>query len=352
MTKIKKITFVLGTRPQIIKSGPIIKELAKKKFIVDIIHTGQHYDYNLSNIFLKNSKAINIKNLNIGAGTQLEQISKIITKLEKLFKKNKPDLIVIPGDTTSAVAGALSASKCKIKIAHLEAGARSNQFYMTEEINRRIIDHCSDILFAPTRNCLENLKLESVFGQTYFVGDTMYDQFLNWKKNTKITKNNKKTNEILITIHRAENINNVENLKKICEIVNKLQKKYHIIFPVHPNTKKQLLKNKLKINAEIILPQNHSNMMKLVNNADLVITDSGGLQKEAYWMGTPCITIRENTEWKETIEERANIIMPLSKPFQYKKAEKMMSLKFKTKPSLFGGGKAVDKIIKVLKNLE
>ena len=351
MSKIKKITFILGTRPQIIKSQPIIDELINKKFQVNIIHTGQHYDYNLSKIFLKNSGISNIKNLNIGSGTQLEQISKIIVKLEKILKKINPDLVFIPGDTTSAIAGAIAASKCKIRIAHLEAGARSNEFYMTEEINRRMIDHCSDILLAPTKICLKNLQSESVFGKSFFVGDTMYDRFLNWKKNTKLKKIKDDKKRILITIHRAENINDKKSLKKICTIINNLQRNYEVIFPIHPNTKKQILKNKLKIDAKLVTPQNYEELMKTIHRVNLIITDSGGLQKEAYWMGTPCITIRKNTEWKETIEKKVNFLMPLSKPFRYDKIKKIMKLNFKAKKSLYGNGKAVENICRIISKM-
>jgi len=350
--KIKKITFILGTRPQIIKSQPVIDELINQKFKVNIIHTGQHYDYNLSKIFLKNSKMSNIKNLNIGSGTQIAQISKIIVKLEKILNKINPDLVFIPGDTTSAIAGAIAASKCKIRIAHLEAGARSNQFYMTEEINRRMIDHCSDILLAPTKICLKNLQSESVFGKSYFVGDTMYDRFLDWKKNTKFRKIKENKKIILVTIHRAENIDDEKNLRKICTIINNLQRKYEIIFPIHPNTKKQILKKKFKINAKLVPPQNYEELMETMKKVNLIITDSGGLQKEAYWMEKPCITIRESTEWKETIEEKANFLMPLSKPFTYNKIEKIMNSKFKVKKSLYGNGKAVKNICAILSKIQ
>lgn len=351
MGKIKKITFILGTRPQIIKSQPVIDELTNQRFEVNIINTGQHYDYNLSGVFLKKSKIPTI-NLNIGEGTQLTQISKIIVKLEKLLNKINPDLIFIPGDTTSAIAAAIAASKCKIRIAHLEAGARSNQFYMAEEINRRIIDHCSNILLAPTKKCLENLQSESVFGKAYFVGDTMYDRFLNWRKNTELIKDKHSRKRILITIHRAENIYDEKNLKKICVVINNLQKKYEVIFPIHPNTRKHILKKKFKIKTKLTSPQNYDELMKTVYNVDLVITDSGGLQKEAYWMKKPCITIRESTEWNETIEEQANFLMPLSKPFRYDKIEEIMRIKLNSKKNLYGNGKAAKHICEIITKIK
>lgn len=352
MNKIKTITIIVGTRPQIVKSQPLIKELIKKKFNVEIIHTGQHYDSNLSQIFFKDLKIpIPTKNLRIKSGSQLKQISEIIPLLEKHFKKSKPDLVIIPGDTTSAIAGALSASKLKIKLAHLEAGARSNQFYMTEEINRRLIDHCSDILFTPTKNCLKNLKDESVYGKSFFVGDTMLDLFKEWKKQNDFKKTRSKSQKILITVHRAENIEDLKNLKTISFVINRLSKEFEILFPMHPHTKKKLKQNNLKLNAKIILPMNYSDLMNMINDVSLVITDSGGLQKEAYWMNTPCITLREHTEWHETIAEGANILAPLSKPFPFSKISKLINKKIKANENLFGNGNASKRISNILKNL-
>lgn len=206
---LKTISIIVGTRPQIIKTQPLVNSLLKNKYDLTIIHTGQHYDYKLSQNFFKELKIKSpFKNLNVGRGTPLTQISKIIKKLEIFFNSHKPDLVIIPGDATSALASALAASKCGVKFAHLESGARSNQFNMNEEINRRLIDHCSRILFAPTKNCLKNLEKEAVFGKKFFVGDTMYDLFLEQyrKQNIKTLRKNNNTNKVLITIHRAENI--------------------------------------------------------------------------------------------------------------------------------------------------
>jgi len=179
----KDISIIVGTRPQIIKSQPIIHQLKKSKCEVNIINTGQHYDYLLSKRFFHE---LDIEkpsvNLGIGSGTQIQQISKIIVKLEKYLKKTQSKLVIVPSDTTSALASAIAVSKCGIKLAHLEAGTRSNQFYMAEEVNRSMIDHCSNLLFAPTKNCLQNLKLESIYGNSFFVGDTMHDLFLKFNK--------------------------------------------------------------------------------------------------------------------------------------------------------------------------
>jgi len=351
--KIKKISIIVGTRPQIIKSIKLVEELLKNNFDVKIIHTGQHYDYQLSKKFFKELKILNPTiNLEIGKGTQLEQISKIIIKLEGIFKKSTPDLVIIPGDTTSAIASALAASKCHVKIAHLEAGARSNQFYMSEEINRRQIDHCSNILLAPTKNCLQNLKNELVFGKAFFVGDTMYDLFLDQCKKQKIKfseKLNKK--QVLVTIHRAENIKNNDFLKKLSSMLNGLSTNgYQIIFPVHPNTQKWINEMGIKFRIDTIEPIGYLQMLKFLAKSNLVITDSGGLQKEAYWSQTPCITLRESTEWIETINEKANFLFFKKLP-SISKIEEISSNKIKVKPSLFGSGNASKKIASLFKTL-
>ena len=349
--KKKEIAIVIGTRPQIIKSQPLISNLKSHNLKTTIIYTGQHYDYGLPKKIFKDLEISNPSyNLDIGRGSSINQISEIILKLEKILSSNQPDLVIIPGDTTSAIAAAMATSKLKIKLAHLEAGARSNQFYMAEEVNRRMIDHCSNLLFAPTKNCLANLKRENVFGQSYFVGDTMYDLFVKLKKNFK-RKSPNSSPKILVTFHRIENIQNIQNLKKICKILNQLNKNFDINFPVHPHTKKILNKENIKIKFKILEPLGYIEMMRKINESTLVITDSGGLQKEAYWMGKPCVTVRENTEWTETVKEGANFIMPISKEISIKKLEKISSIKVKTKGSLFGNGKASHRITKILSEL-
>ena len=343
------ISIIVGTRPQIIKIQPLIEELKKEGFKAQIVNTGQHYDYELSKKFFKELHMPNPSvNLGVGKGTRLEQISKIILRIENYFKKKRPDLVIVPGDTTSAVAAALATTKCGIKLAHLEAGARSNQFFMSEERNRRIIDHCSDLLLAPTKNCLKNLKNESVFGRAYFVGDTMFDLFLRNKEKYNLNGTKNERTKILVTIHRAENIDHEKNLKKICSIINKLAKNYELVFPIHPHTRKKIKEYGLKIDVKLIEPVGYLDLMKKLGNSSMVITDSGGLQKEAYWMGKPCITLRESTEWIETIEENANFLFPLSKPFPFNKIEKILKLKFKPKNSLYGNGNASKRIVRIL----
>jgi len=352
---INKISIIVGTRPQIIKTQPVVNGLLKNGFEVNLIHTGQHYDYKLSQNFFKELKIKNPTiNLAVGKGTPLTQIAKIVKKLEIFFKNNKCDLAIIPGDTTSALAAAIAASKCGINLAHLESGARSNQFYMAEEINRRLIDHCSHILFAPTKNCLNNLKKESVFGKKIFVGDTMYDLFLEQYKKQKIFQLSKTNNskKILMTIHRSENIDNKERLHKICKVINQIiDRGYEVIFPLHPHTQKNIKKFNFKLKTKNTVIRGYFDMLNLLASSSIIITDSGGLQKEAYWMGKPCITIRETTEWIETIKENANFLFPPSKILTVKDIEKISNIKVKPKGSLFGNGNATKNIISIIKKL-
>lgn len=352
--KIKKISIIVGTRPQIIKSQPVIESLLKEDFDVEVIHTGQHYDYELSQNFFKelNIKKPN-KNLDVVHDNQLQQIANIITKLNKYFMKNRPDLVIVPGDTTSALASALVASKCRIKLAHLESGPRSKYYHMTEEVNRRLIDHCSDILFTPTKLCLKNLKRESISGKAFFVGDTMYDLFLSHHHNydfQSLKKQRKKN--ILITLHRAENIDNEKKLKKICLLINKLTNgNFEVTFPIHPHTKKRIKQFKLNINANVIKPVGYFEMLRLLAKSHLVITDSGGLQKEAYWMGVPCIALQETYVWLEIIKEKANFPISLNQNVSLRQIDKILNASIKTKKSLFGGGKASKRIVKIIKEL-
>jgi len=349
---IEQVCIIVGTRPQIIKSQPLINSL-KSKFKLKIVNTGQHYDYELSQKFFKELKISKPAiNLNAQKGSQIQQISKIITKLEVLFTKYRPDLVIIPGDTTSALAGCLAASKSKLKIAHLEAGARSNQFYMSEELNRRIVDHSSNFLFAPTKNCFKNLKNESVFGKSYFAGDTMYDLFLDFKKKLHSKSLERKLkNKILITIHRAENIENKNRLKNIAKLIHELnQHDYEVIFPVHPHTQRKLKEFNFKINF-VKKPIGYVDMLKNLFQCDLVITDSGGLQKEAYWMAKPCITLRENTEWVETIKENANFLYSPNEKISIQEIEKICEIKVKPKRGLFGDGKASEKISRIIREM-
>ncbi len=348
-----KIAIIVGTRPQIIKSQPLIKEILSRKAKISIINTGQHYDYEMSKAFFKELKIRNPDfNLGVGKGSSSQQLGEIISKLEKPLKKLNPDVVVVPGDTRSALGAAISANRLSIPLAHLESGARSYDNKMEEEINRRLIDHCSDFLFAPTKNCLKNLNEEAVLGKKFFTGDTMYDVFLQYKKILKI-RNNVERNYILMTIHRRENILNIPKLKQIITLAKKISNQgYKIIFPMHPHTKNQIKSNKISLKGiNIIKPIKYSKMLTMLSKAKLLLTDSGGLQKEAFWSNTACVTIRDSTEWVETLIDNHNTLLKNIKASDLKKILKILKLKLTKKVNsskIFGDGTASKKIVSIL----
>lgn len=345
-----RVSIVIGTRPQIIKSQPIIAELQKRRCETQIIHTGQHYDYQLSKTFFDELK-ISEPDINLGIkeGSPVQQLSKIISKLEKQLYSFKPDFVIVPGDTRSALAAAICSWNAGFKVVHVEAGARSMDFYLEEEINRRIIDSCSALLFAPTKHCLRNLQNESILGSKYFVGDTMYDVFLQIAKKIRIDTNNKK-NYALITLHRKNNIENIEQLKKIITFISDIKRLgMEIIFPIHPHTKKMLNKFNISTNTlKTIEPVRYSKMLKLLSQANLLVTDSGGLQKEAYWLNVPTVTLRPSTEWVETL--KSNKLFRQIDNSSIVTVKRMLAKKTRSDRHLgeFGDGKAAQKIVSIL----
>jgi len=348
-----KFCIVVGTRPQIIKSQPIINELISRKKDFTIVHTGQHYDYEMSRTFFQELKIGKPDyNLGINRGSDSSQLAQIIKKLEIILSKIKPDVVIVPGDTRSALGGALSANRLGLKLAHVEAGARSNDFELEEEINRRLIDNCSNFLFAPTLSCAKNLKNEGVLGSVFHVGDTMYDVFLNYKKILKL-KQFSKEDFVLMTIHRTQNILDITKMKKIIDIANFISKHgYKVLFPIHPHTKKQIKNFGISTeNIQMTDPVNYSKMLILLSKTKLLLTDSGGLQKEAYWSNTPCFTFRKSTEWIETLKEKNNFLIPEIYNNTKKKILHILELQnSRNKPlkNYFGDGKASKKIISIL----
>jgi len=327
---------------------------------IKIIHTGQHYDYRLSQIFLEEFSLHDpIVNINVGSGSHAFQTAEIMLRLEKYLMKNSSSLILIPGDTNSAIAGALTAVKLGIPVAHIEAGARCYDMRMAEEINRRLIDHCSETLFATTANCKGNLERESVIGEIYQTGDTMYDAFLKFSE--RIDKCDivevlglADEEYALLTLHRAENVDNPE---KLIEILRGIQEtEINVIFPIHPRTKNRLIERSISLansNIKVVDAVGYIEILKLLHLAKVVITDSGGLQKEAFWSKTPCVTIRDRTEWIETVDIGVNMLTGAD-PKRIVQAikdvnEKYSDLKERFKENPFGDGTASKKISEILK---
>jgi UDP-N-acetylglucosamine 2-epimerase len=317
-----RVVSVVGARPQFIKLSPLSKELRKKHREI-VVHTGQHYDYELSRVFFSQLSIPKPDyNLGIGSDEHGAQTGRMLKGVEEVLLFEKPDLVLVYGDTNSTLAGALAAAKLKIPVAHVEAGLRSFKKSMPEEINRVLTDHVSSLLFCPTPTSVKNLKREGITKGIHLVGDVMYDSLranlaVAEKRSGIIKKLGlKKGGFYLITIHRAENTDEEGNLRKITRIVTGLDER--VVFPIHPRTRKKLLEFRLldEMLAQdgllLIDPVSYLDMLVLEKNARYVLTDSGGVQKEAFFLKTPCLTLREETEWAETLEGGWNEIVGLS----------------------------------------
>jgi UDP-N-acetylglucosamine 2-epimerase len=374
-----KIANIVGARPQFIKYFPVavaIKnyENTSGKGIKDIlIHTGQHYDYTMSKIFFDE---LGIRepdyHLGIGSGSHGEQTGLALQRVENVLLKERPDIVLVYGDTNSTLSGALAASKLHIPIAHVEAGLRSYNKYMPEEINRVLTDHVSSVLLCPTEVAVKNLQKEGFTniisdGRLYKVsnqrhnivlnnasdpsviniGDVMYD-VVQYAIGIAMTRSKimeqlqiNSNDYCLLTLHRAENIDNQESLEGIIDFVNDVSANKRVIFPVHPRAKKVFGSSHKKFskNVTIIDPVGYFDMLILLKNSELAFTDSGGLQKEAYWLKVPCITLRKETEWVETIQSGWNIL------FKDYNGQHSIS---DNDDKYYGDGKAAERIISIM----
>ena len=346
-----KIITILGTRPQLIKASSLSNLFKKNRKIKEIIvHTGQHYDYEMSDIFFKELNIPKPKyNLNIKSKYHGEMTARMILGIEKILIKEKPDYTVVYGDTNSTLAGAIASKKLLIPVIHIESGLRSYNKKMPEEINRVLTDHCSDILFTPSKLANLNLKKENINKSSiYEVGDIMYDIFLNHYKKLK-KNNNFISSDILVTIHRPENTNNFSKMLNIIKNLNELSKMYKILFPIHPRTKKILKQfdvfKLINKQVKIIKPLEYTETIKHLKYCKLLITDSGGLQKEAFFSKTQVITIRGQTEWPETIEAGWNRLVKPNNFSIYDNVLKSISKKgYNKRP--YGKGNAARLILK------
>ncbi len=302
-----KVITVLGARPQFIKASVVSRAFKKFKIRETIIHTGQHFDREMSKIFFdemqipKPAYNLNIHSLNHGAMT-----GRMAEGIEKILLDEKPDMVLVYGDTNSTLAGALAAKKLHLKLAHVEAGLRSFNMKMPEELNRILTDRISDFLFCPTQQSVGNLEKEGFRNfdcEIVRSGDVMYDAALHFRKMAKqksdILKRNKLSSFALCTLHRAENTDHANHLRSIIHALNNINNDLEVVMPVHPRTKKKLQSLDLKTNFKSISPAGYLDMLQLTSNAEFVMTDSGGLQKESYFFKKPCIVMRSETEWTE-----------------------------------------------------
>ncbi|MGI6145771.1 MAG: non-hydrolyzing UDP-N-acetylglucosamine 2-epimerase [Peptococcia bacterium] len=360
-----KLMTVIGARPQFIKAAPF-SELFRKENQEILVHTGQHYDVNMSDVFFEELGIPRPNyNLEVGSGSHGQQTGRMLELIEKIILKEKPDGMLVYGDTNSTLAGALAASKLHVPVYHVEAGLRSYNKLMPEEQNRILTDHISDLLFCPTLTAVENLKKEGITSGVINAGDIMYDAVLKnvhiaqkryvdgtWlaqlrEENDRITALKQKE-YYLATIHRAENTDDIEKLKKIFKVFAKLDKP--VLLPLHPRTQKLIKGINLESkNVIIIKPVGYLLMLFLISNSYMVVTDSGGLQKEAFFLNIPCTTLREQTEWLETLENGWNVLSPINDVDEIVRniTRDLTSLQY-SQPQLFGDGHAAEHICQAI----
>jgi len=349
----KKILTIIGARPQFIKAAPMSNAIRKSSVLEEVIvHTGQHFDSNMSSIFFdqlglkKPDYMLDINGLTHGAMT-----GRMMEEIEDIVLKEKPDFILVFGDTNSTLAGALVAKKLHVKLVHVEAGLRSFNMKMPEEINRIVTDRISDFLFCPTQLAIDNLVDEGFEKFNCIVekvGDIMYDALRYFEKNAS-TESPIKEDYVLCTLHRAENTDFEAKLAGIISSLNEINKTVKVVMPLHPRTKNYIEKYNLILDFETIEPVGYLEMISLLKNAKLVLTDSGGLQKETYFSNKYCITIREETEWMELIDNKYNVIVGSNEDKIIKVFNELFYKKFpENKIELYGDGTCAEKIVKRL----
>jgi UDP-N-acetylglucosamine 2-epimerase len=372
-----KVVTIVGARPQFIKAEAVTRAVQRynqrcrfnRRLQEILIHTGQHYDYLMDKIFFEELDLPKPNyHLGVGSGSHGRQTGMMLERIEAVLVKEKPEVVVVYGDTNSTLAGALSAAKLNIPVAHVEAGLRSFNRTMPEEINRLLTDHLSTFLFCPTDQAVRNLLREGIKdGKGKIVkkvGDVMYDSILYYLKlserRSTILKDlgfdanhkSRVTSYYLATLHRAENTDDPKRLESILKALNEIGRNTPVVLPLHPRTKKMIetyhLFSEFK-NIKFIEPVSYLNMLKLEKNATAILTDSGGVQKEAYWLKVPCLTLREETEWVETIKSGWNVLVGIG----VKRIVKEVSHTEKRRRYLkgnrvFGDGKASQKIVQIL----
>lgn len=353
-----KIVTIVGARPQFVKAAAVSRTLRKKHREI-LVHTGQHYDNNMSDVFFEELHIPKPDvNLGVGSASHAKQTAEMLVGIEEILMKEKPDYLLVYGDTNSTLAGALAASKIHVPVVHVEAGLRSFNMRMPEEQNRILTDRISKLLFCPTDVAAENLKKEGITEGVYNVGDVMCDAVLYYSKLLEEKPREYFFSHLqglfkgieavdawyLSTIHRAENTDNIGKVKEVLDAFERLDAP--VIFPVHPRTKglvRQLMESNEYTNILFVEPMGYLDMLYFVKNAKKAITDSGGLQKETYILDTPCVTVRDQTEWVETLIGNHNI---LAKPNAEDIVDKVMNtvIDYENKKSYYGNGNAAERI--------
>ena len=352
-----KVISIVGARPQFIKVAPLVEALHAAGHNHYLLHTGQHYDYQLSQVFFDDMAIPQPDiNLEVGSASHGRQTGEMLIQIEEVLLQEKPDCVLVYGDTNSTLAGSLAAAKLHIPIGHVEAGLRSFNRLMPEEHNRVLTDHCSDLLFCPTQTAVNNLTNEGLTKGVHLVGDVMMDAVLqmidtaNTRSNILEDKRLVADDYVLVTIHRPYNTDDAQRLSAIIQLLDQFNTK--IIFPVHPRTQKKIIdfgyEERISTNPQLMMtpPVSYLDMLVLEKNANIILTDSGGIQKEAYFFAVPCLTIRPETEWIETVESGWNqLIEPRidSLLSALKKIDRSLP-----HPPIFGEGDASEKITSCL----
>jgi len=353
-----RVSIILGTRPEVIKFSPIIRECKRSGLSYFILHTGQHYSYNMDKVFFEQLGLPDPKyNLEVGSGTHAEQTGRMMIGIEAVLKKEMPDVVLVEGDTNTVLAGALAAVKLAIKVGHVEAGLRSYDRTMPEETNRVLVDHCSDYLFAPTEKSKGILIAEGIAEEKISVtGNTVVDAVL---QNLELSEKRsgilsdlglKRGGYLLATVHRQENVDVKGRLQGILEGLKRLRSELGlpIVYPVHPRTKERVRTFGLDLRGiQCIDPLDYLGFLQLERNARLILTDSGGVQEEACILEVPCVTLRDNTERPETIKVRANILAGTEPKSIVEKAS-MMLARERNWPDPLGDGRATERIVKII----
>jgi len=354
-----KLAIVLGTRPEIIKMSPVIRECEHKNLDYFILHTGQHYSYEMDRVFFEQLELPKARyNLDVGSGSHGEQTGKIMSGVEKVLMEEKPGAVLVQGDTNTVLAGALAASKLHIKVGHVEAGLRSYDRRMPEETNRVLADHCSDYLFSPTKKAKDILLGEGIpEDMIYVTGNTIVDAV---RQNVKIAAERASIlneldiepgNYLLTTAHRQENVDDRVRLTGILTGLESLAEEFDmpVIFPIHPRSRKRIQEFGISTNSSITLidPVDFLSFLQLEKNAGLILTDSGGVQEESCILGVPCVTLRDNTERPETMEVGANVLAG-TKPERIVECARKMSERERTWENPFGDGMAGERIRRIM----
>ena len=346
---------MIGARPQFVKAAPVSRALRETGHEEFVVHTGQHYDYRMSGIFFEEMGLPDPNlNLGVGSGSHAEQTGQMLLGLEEVMVDQRPDWVLVYGDTNSTLAGALAASKLRLPVAHVEAGLRSFNREMPEEINRVLTDHCSDLLFCPTQTAVDNLAREGITRAVHLVGDTMHDAVLLFTEGAASRRATvlddlglEPGGYLLATLHRPYNTDKPDNLLRILDAFAALGET--VVLPAHPRLRRRLAEEGC-VPAEgerggvmLIEPLGYLDMLALERHARLILTDSGGIQKEAYFFGVPCVTLRPETEWVETVESGWNVVVGAD-PVRIVAAVKEREWP-REPPPLFGDGRAAYRVV-------